>query len=310
MGWIKNRVILAKSVIRGEKLVKKLCCENDTVFVLNNQHIGDVCYALSFLNSYKEYYGLKSLTVIWAGKFREVYESFNVNDLQLLNPEEQMDILYFLSYVPRGKRLVSNNRFIVTYSSYYLSPREQEERGLSMIELLRNYAFQLPADIKPTFPKITNSYKLRTFIHYAEITPQKTVLVNPQALSMAIPRSFFQKIADELKQRGYLVVSNLSNEKDKPLDGTLGVYLSLNDTYSLLELCGHTIGVRSGFYDFMISANCRFFILYSEEYSMKKSYTLKAWNSERCVYEYIFSELRELAIMDEILSNFPTLLKS
>lgn len=310
MGWIKNRVILAKSVIRGEKLVKKLCCGNDTVFVLNNQHIGDVCYALSFLNSYKEYYGLKNLTVIWAGKFREVYEAYNVNNLRFLNPEEQMDIFYFLSYAPRGKRLVKNNRFIVTYSSYYFSPREQEEQGLSMIELLRNYAFQLSDDIKLTFPKITNSCELRTFIHNAEITPQKTVLVNPQALSMAIPRSFFQKIADELKQRGYLVVSNLSNEKEKPLDGTLGAYLSLNDTYSLLELCGHTIGVRSGFYDFMISANCRFFILYSEEYSMKKSYTLNAWNSERCVKEYVFSELKEMAVMDEILSNFPMLLKS
>lgn len=310
MGWIKNRVILLKRMIRGGKLAKKMCRRNDTVFVLNNQHIGDVCYALSFLHPYKEHYGLKKLTIIWSGKFKEVYESFHIDDLLLLDSEAQMDIFCFLSYAPRGKRLVKDKRFIVTYSSYYLSPGQQEEQGISMIELLRNYVFKLPADIKPMFPRIANGNEFQAFVHNDGIIPQKTVLVNPQALSMAIPRSFFQKIADELKRRGYFVISNLSNEKEKPLDGTLGVYLSLNDTYSLLELCGHTIGVRSGFYDFMISANCRFFILYSEEYRMKKCYTLNAWDSGRCVNEYIFSEGKEAAIMDEILSHFPMLLKS
>lgn len=310
MGWIKNRVILVKRMIRGGKLVEEMCRSNDTVFVLNNQHIGDICYALSFLHSYKEYYGLKKLTVIWAGKFKEVYESFDIDDLLLLDSETQMDIFCFLSCAPRGKRLVEDKRFIVTYSSYYLSPDQQEEQEISMIELLRNRAFQLPADTKPMFPRIVNGNKFHMLIHENEIIPQKTVLVNPQALSMEIPRSFFQNITDKLKQRGYFVISNLSNEKEKPLDGTLGVYLSLNDTYSLLELCGHTIGVRSGFYDFMVSANCRFFILYSEEYRMKKSYTLNAWDSGRNVKEYIFSKEKEAAIMDEILSYFPMLSKS
>ena len=84
----------------------------------------------------------------------------------------------------------------------------------------------------------------------------------------------------------------------------------MNDTYSLLELCGYTIGVRSGFYDFMVSANCHFFILYSEEYRMRKSYTLNAWDSGRNVKEYIFRKEKEAVIMDEILSYFPMLSKS
>lgn len=165
MGWIKNRVILVKRMIRGGKLVEKMCRSNDTVFVLNNQHIGDVCYALSFLHSYKEYYGLKKLTVIWAGKFKEVYEAFDIDDLLLLNSETQMDIFYFLSCAPRGKRLVEDKRFIVTYSSYYLFPDQQEEQGISMIELLRNRAFQLPADTKPMFPRIVNGNKFHMLIH-------------------------------------------------------------------------------------------------------------------------------------------------
>lgn len=310
MGWFKNRIMLVKRMIRGGKLVEKMCRNNDTVFVLNNQHIGDVCYALSFLHSYKEYYDLKKLTVIWAGKFKEVYESFDIDDLLLLDSEAQTNILCFLSCTPRGKRLVEDKRFIVTYSSYYLPSNQQEEQGISMIELLRNHAFQLPADTKPIFPRIQNGNRFHAFVHDNGIIPQKTVLVNPKALSMDIPRRFFQSIADELRQRGYFVISNLSNEKEKPLDGTLGVYLSLNDTYNLLEFCGHTIGVRSGFYDFMISANCRFFILYSEEYRMKKCYTLNAWGSGRNVNEYIFSEGKEAVIIDKILSHFPMLLKN
>lgn len=307
MGWIKNRIILVKRIIRGSKLVEKMCRSNDTVFVLNNQHIGDVCYALSFLHSYKEYYGLKKMTVIWAGKFKEVYESFEIDDLLLLDSETQMDIFYFLSCAPRGKRLVEDKRFIVTYSSYYLSPDQQEKQGISMIELLRNRAFQLPADIKLMFPRIVNGKRYYKFVNDNKIIPQKTVFVNPQALSMAIPRSFFQKISDELKQRGYFVITNLSNGKERPLDGTMGAYLSLSDTYSLLEFCGHTIGVRSGFYDFMVSANCRFFILYSEEYRMKKSYALSAWGLDRNVNEYIYNEEKKIDIMDEILSYFPVL---
>ncbi|MBI9096773.1 MAG: hypothetical protein JEY71_18100 [Sphaerochaeta sp.] len=290
--------------VRGFFISKRLLKGNTNCYILNNQHIGDVCYSLSLIDSFCKEKKALNVVVIWSGKFKELYDSFDIKCLFRMSSENQRRLQIYLLKSQTGKKLIENGRLVVTYTSFFMNSEEQESNEITVMDLLKTKSFRISKDSLIHFPSI-NRNGVGNVIQSLNIKKHRTVFINPFALSMSVPVSFFQKIAKRLAEHGYDVVSNMRKEDDVPINGTKGVFLSLNDSFCLMEYCGYTVGVRSGFYDFSISAKCSFHIIYEQEYKMKKAYSLKAWNSVHPLREYVYKTDVENELIEDIISQFP-----
>ena len=287
--------------IRGYIYLRSLTKSNNITYILNNQHVGDLCYALSLLEEFKTKTN-RPIKVIWSGKFKEVYTAFDIYDLVLLDEMSQNDISTYLQksksrYV---KRIKDNQQIVSTFTNQYISSVDQEKMGISVLEVIAKNAYKISDNFTLKYPKRNMSS-----IDFSNIAQKgKTVFINPIAQSMEIPRQFFQDIADLLRNKGYTIITNLCSDNDKPLVGSKGIRLNLSDSFQLAEYCGFSIGIRSGFYDYVISANCTFYIVYSEDYPMKKCYSLTAWRTQNTVEEFVYTKTDHNNLVKSIIAKF------
>lgn len=98
---------------------------------------------------------------------------------------------------------------------------------------------------------------------------QKGVILSPYENSISalgfqtLPYSFWTKLSEELKRRGYDVYTNCKGTEEEPLiNGTQRVYPLFSEIIPLVESVGSFIAVRSGFVDFAMHASANKVILY------------------------------------------------
>lgn len=288
---IKQKINQILMYIKGYKFVRLWLKENShSVYLLNNSHIGDVCYGLAYLKSWMEYSGVSDITVIGCDYLNEVYNSFGISAdrIKYVPVPIQHCVLLYLQKSPAGKNLVRNGRFIVTHTSYYMSSTQLEQSGLSVNDLMKQYVYRMDASVRAEKPIIKSQITEENLAKY-KIVKDKTVIISPYANSIQISYDFFQKLADRLLELGWHVLTNISGKDQKPLQGTMEARLSLVDTYTLAQYCGVVIGARSGFMDFIVSSGARTIVLYNKEYPMRNAYRMTAWEYDAPVCEYVLS---------------------
>jgi len=156
---IKHIYEVAFKYLRGAIKTRQLLFGNKYTFILNNHHIGDICYALSALNVYIKTNENRSIKVIWDNKFSEVYIAFKITSLQYMDEKTQYDIYTYLlkSKSKFVKRILNNERIIPTFTNIYISPEEQEKKSLSVMDVLVRRAFHVQKDYRPIYPYILSN---------------------------------------------------------------------------------------------------------------------------------------------------------
>ena len=78
-----------------------------------------------------------------------------------------------------------------------------------------------------------------------------------------LPTEFWEKLAEELKKRGYQVFTNCSGSAEEPvIRHTSKIFPKYSEIEEVVEEMGNCISVRSGFSDFVSDANARKLVLY------------------------------------------------
>lgn len=91
-----------------------------------------------------------------------------------------------------------------------------------------------------------------------------TVILSPYAKSViSMPDSYWEEIAEEWKNKGFLVVTNVNGE-EKPVKGTQSISCSLKELMDIAEYAGFFVGIRSGLCDVLESTKCEKYIVYPE----------------------------------------------
>ncbi len=86
----------------------------------------------------------------------------------------------------------------------------------------------------------------------------KTVLIAPYSDSIdSFDRKEWEYIVKKLNEKGYTVVTNCGNKKEKPIKGSQGVNIGFEQIAEFVEWCGFFISIRSGICDFVCTCRCK-----------------------------------------------------
>ena len=140
------------------------------------------------------------------------------------------------------------------------------------------------------------------------LVPGKTVLLSPYSKSVKIYRmQFWEVIASKLMSLGLCVCTNSAGEEEPPIKGTTPIFIPYDYSVPFLESAGACIGVRTGFFDVINSAQCLKITLYRlgikrglgcSEYD---SFSMIEMYHQENQHDYIYTPESEGELIDEII---------
>ena len=167
----------------------------------------------------------------------------------------------------------------------------------------------LDPDISLAKPIISEQSKRKAVevIRTLHLPFKKTVILAPYCRSVAhegqLSYDWWYKIRDLLIKNGFRVVTNIG-PGEKPIDGTIGLQVPFDEIIPIAEYSGWVIGIRSGLFDILSSANCKLTILYPKD--LQKNLT--SWKEQAPIniysLRYILDNERKLNEFE--VEKFPT----
>jgi hypothetical protein len=136
---------------------------------------------------------------------------------------------------------------------------------LNMADMYKYQMFNLPETATIEYPVLKPDHDevAKLFANNA-LVPGKTVILSHEAKTcIGYSDGFWQKLARELKLRGFVVCTNTA-EKKNAINGTVPIFFSFQNSEAVLNRAGLFIALRSGLCDVVCNTDCRKIILYTE----------------------------------------------
>lgn len=193
---------------------------------------------------------------------RKILELYGIKNIEVIDDK---DLFYLIRYLAFMEML---DRMLILHPSapqlhYGINDMLRNYSELNFMDMYRYGVFRgmVHKFSLPTFK--TGSAVLEEYVKRGVVRQNKTVLLAPYSYTLSVfPEWFWIKLAKMLKERGYEVLTNCGNDRERPIVGTLGVFLPYEQLKVFLEYCGTFIGVRSGFCEIVSSINCKKIVLY------------------------------------------------
>ena len=244
---------LAEKYLKGEEIYNALK-ENrpeGVDIIINPQHIGDTLWVCIFLDAYKKKFGCKQILAVVPEYQTELAQLFTqIDDVLGLTAEEITALqsyigfnqLWYSDHIRYGffHYTISLNNSGVFFNSMFMGARDHNFMNKSRREFL-----ELDDDcikngsIAPNPPESASKYS-------------NAVMILPAARTQLgdIPESFWKKMVDMIKDKGYEVYCNYNNLPYETLvEGTIPLSTKLVELYNLSRSFKRFIGFRSGILD-------------------------------------------------------------
>ena len=141
----------------------------------------------------------------------------------------------------------------------------------------------------------------------------RTVILAPYAnTTRLIEEKYWMKVADRLRQKGYLVCTNVAGS-EKSIGDTVGINIPYRLLMDFLEKAGAIIALRSGLCDIISGSNAKKLILYPPGRSFINSTYYEYFSLEKMgvsddnLWEWVAEEEKMNSIIEEIVEVFPSL---
>ncbi len=136
--------------------------------------------------------------------------------------------------------------------------------GLNMVDFYLTYGFELPEDTQHSTP-VFDSEGIEELFLGNQLQIGRTVLLAPNSTGLSrcgIPEKFWKKLTTALQDRGYTVCTNCS-ENERPIEGTLPIFIPYKKIVPFLNTGGGYIGIRSGLCDIISASSCKKVVLHT-----------------------------------------------
>lgn len=275
LAWITVLVILLK---------KK---KKDHVFLIN-MALGDSLYSLSFIQNIINSYGAENVVIVTSNRYKPVVQSFKFGIRQVFL--SHMGVRHFfvqcLCFPPEKSRIsfFAYKMKIypaLTYPCRWLKTGEKGNRkllsklyGVSVMPIIYH---QIPEQTITSIKNFDQEYK-------------KICIINPYSNSMNNSVCVYEMIADVLRKKGYVVYTNVVGNQ-KPVKGTLPLFCSVYELYSIASKIPLIVSVRSGILDFLIPSKINMFVVYElrdwEDFWIHDHFSLSEWHPEGTIEETV-----------------------
>lgn len=183
-------------------------------------------------------------------------------EAELITEDEMDTMLEFIRYEGFEETNSINTNF--NYHNKMMPQRVTElHRILDFNTGHQRMAFL--SDVKRTRGKLEQKNSDFVFGQY-NLEKRKTILIAPYSNTLGnIPEEYGVKLVEDLKKKGYSVCTNIAGD-EKPIEGTIGVFLPYDIVLDFVNKCTGVIGIRSGVFDVISSSHVKMAVFYPKSH--------------------------------------------
>ena len=285
-------------------LVKK----GNQVILAPTSAIGDTLYIFSFLNSLGKWAEEKNKKILFfsSDRYRDVIETYE-------KANERIKIVY-LKHLGFAHLLL---QMIGGCKDHPLLNNFSRKCGIfaPIPNIYKDYFAQTcrPQGSRRQLAYILGVPLTPVSLHNLPVVPVKSVvdfdknkdkicILNPYSYSMYTSLPLFEKLAEELKKKGYIVYTNIVKGQ-KVIEGTFELDCDLRELYSISKQIPLIVSLRSGILDYLIPSSINMFVVYNKwkvSFIQDEDYSLEEWQPKGIVYEAHSNSMSD----DEIVQKF------
>lgn len=255
-------------ILKGWEIYKKIRKkhgERARIFVCPFPALGDVYLTGRYLETYCERENISSYVITVAGKAcLDVLSLFGIRDVELLSKKESDYLVQSLVFcgLKECNAEIFHQRFPYTVGIGALG----NYKGICFNDHFKYTMFGMSEKENGKVPgKSADSSYIDRFFKENGLIKGRTVIMSPYANTSAkLPSGFWEKTAEEYKNKGYTVCTNSSGKEEPAIKGTKVVFFPIQEAIQIVEAAGIFTGLRSGFCDIISSAKAKKIIIYPD----------------------------------------------
>ena len=270
--------------------------------------IGDTLYIFSFLKSLGEWAERENKEILFfsSDRYKNIVETYDKPDLRIK--------IRYLKHVGFAHLFLL---MIGGCKDHYFLNNFSKKCGIFM-PIPNAYKDYFSRNCKPTGTRhqlahILGVSLMPISLHNLPVVPVKSVvdfdknkdkicILNPYSYSMYTSLLLFEKLAEELKKKGYIVYTNIVKGQ-KVIEGTFELDCDLRELYSISKQIPLIVSLRSGILDYLIPSSINMFVVYNKwkvSFIQDEDYSLEEWQPKGIVYEAHSNSMSD----DEIVQKF------
>lgn len=273
--------------------------EKKTHYIIVNDHIGDFILTMGYLDAFRKYHGYTHITLCITDKFTSLlyaYEKDIGPDAVKVLSRNKLYCLLNLGSTHFGSYLIEQIKKMTL-----INPANQfngnnfraaaRYPNLTFCDCIRYGDMRLPEGVlllPPDFSRLRQSLEMKESIG---VQKGRTVLLVPKARSVdRVPTAFFESLVKHLNDNGFHVVTNVTDNNEKPISGTKGVKLPLEAMPAFAQACRYVIGTRNGLMDLLSYTDCCLVSLYAENDPARHFFDMGAFPEHKArVHQFMLS---------------------
>ena len=281
--------------------------KKNQIFIVPTAAIGDTLYILSFwesLNNWAERNG-KEVIFFQSDRFKDIFDTYKTSNsrVKVVSLKHLGLTHLFLMMIGGCKYHSLLNNLLRKCGIFVPIPN-----------IYKDYFSKndKPKGSRHQLAKILNVQQNPISLHNSPLIPIKSIanfeknkknicILNPYSYSMFSPIPLFEKIAEKLKEAGFIIYTNVVKGQ-KEIRGTAPLNCSLQELYSIAKEIPFIVSLRSGILDYLIPSNINMFVVYDKwkiSFIEDDDYTLNEWEPKGVLQE-VFSRT---CSDDEIIQN-------
>ena len=308
----KNLIVLQKPELYSS--IKSICAGNKIYHGLQKEFgrgcvifvcscpLGDFYLLGLYFRQYIKINKISSYVIVGnskgISKLSELFQFKNVVQLDADNTELLIKLYVFMG------NLINIKVLTIWQGALCFNPCMIRQQGsFTFMDTFKHFIYRLEEKVAPQIPDFDRRNDgIEKKLKEKGLIKDKTVIIVPYSYSIqSLPISFWQTLADRLKEQGYCVAVNIDETRETNLiSGTEALEVQLKDSVCAVEYAGIMIGIRSGFYDVTSSAKCKRVVLYPKKLEEASAYH---WN---CT-DLKFNSLNAMGLCEDAIEiEFPT----
>ena len=237
------------------------------IYYLIYGHIGEAVYSLSMLPEIKKYRGFDRIHLIITKPFDQVAGLYRDQfiDIEPISVKAIYCLaLYSKSHVKFHNNIIGGGWFW-TDNKYQAEVPETYIAGYcyNVMDLDIPYSAN---HVNITTPVSMDDVNFHKFIQKNKIKKGKAVLLIPYAQSATeMETGWWEKIAECIKGKGYQVFTNVKDNTENGIRGTVPICIPLKYVPGVIDYMGSCISIRCGLSDLIAVGGCKMEVIYREK---------------------------------------------
>ncbi len=242
--------------ISGEDFWNKICTNQDYLYIVCPYNVGDfiISGGLSYAVQLKE--SKKGTVLIVKEYLRNVGIQFQNVKYIIYLKHRDMDTLR--TYICSHQFYRTSNYIYGHFPLIQGTQVRLFDKNLFFLENYKRFVYDLPMPTNLQDFVVENLSKDEEEVIQSNynLSKERTIILCPHANSICeVDESFWISLVNHLKERGFIVYTNIAGENERVIPGTEELRVEFREIFYIANQIKCVIGLRSGLMDYLAQGN-------------------------------------------------------